>query len=55
MIMQFGAPAQKPETFQNRVAILYPGIKRTHSGFVPMYQLHVDLDEEIGFGPIAVL
>jgi|GEM_PF-3047946 len=55
MVMQFGAPTQKPETFKNRVAILLRGIKRTHSGFVPMYQLPVDLDEEIGFGPIGVL
>ncbi len=36
ILRQFGAPTQKPETFQNRGAILHRGIKRTHSGFVPL-------------------
>ena len=55
IIMQFGAPTQKPETFPKRVAILPRGIKRTHSGFAPMHQPPVDLDEKIGVGRILVM
>ena len=53
--MLLGAPTQKPETFPNRVAILHRGIKRTHSGYLPMHQLPFDLDEKIGVGRIVVL
>ena len=55
MILQFGAPPQKPGTFLIRVAILHRGIKRTHSDYLPTHQPPVYLDEKIGFGPIVVL
>lgn len=55
ILRQFGAPAQKPETYPNRVAILHRGIKRTHSDYLPMHQPPVDLDEKIGVGRIVVL
>ena len=54
-LRQFGAPARKPETYPNRVAILHRGIKRTHSDYLPMHQAPVDLDEKIGVGRIVAL